>query len=226
MMQPLVGGFHFVERPITGRSQEASMPVTVDFIFDFGSPNAYMAHRVLPGIIERTGARFDHIPCLLGGIFKATGNQAPMVAFGHIKGKLAYDLLEMRRFVAATDLTRFRSNPHFPVNTLMLMRGAIAAETDGRLADYIEVGLAAMWEEGLKMDDPEVFVRALSARGFDGAALLERTQDPAVKAKLADNTAAAVDRGAFGIPTFFVGDEMFFGKDRLTQVEQQIRAAS
>jgi 2-hydroxychromene-2-carboxylate isomerase len=214
------------EMPWRGSIQEDSMPVTVDFIFDFGSPNAYLAHRVLPEITLRTGARFRHIPCLLGGIFKATGNQAPMVAFRNIKGKLAYDLLEMRRFVEAHRLTRFRSNPHFPVNTLMLMRGAIATEMEGRLADYLEAGLTTMWEDGLQMDEPRVFVEAMTSRGFDGAALLERTQDPAVKAQLAANTAAAVERGTFGIPTFFVGNEMFFGKDRLTQVENAILAAS
>ncbi|HYC57367.1 MAG TPA: 2-hydroxychromene-2-carboxylate isomerase [Candidatus Binatia bacterium] len=202
------------------------MSVTVDFIFDFGSPNAYLAHRVLPAIVQRTGAVFRYVPCLLGGIFKATGNQPPMVAFGGVKGKLDYDMLETRRFIARHRLTEFRFNPHFPVNTLMLMRGAVAAEIDGRLVEYVEAGLQCMWEQGLKMDDPAVYVEAMTKAGFDGAALLERTQDPAVKATLAENTAAAVERGAFGIPTFYVGDEMFFGKDRLGQVEEEIVAAS
>jgi 2-hydroxychromene-2-carboxylate isomerase len=202
------------------------MSVTVDFIFDFGSPNAYLAHHTLPGIVQRTGATFRYVPCLLGGIFKATGNQPPMVAFGAIKGKLDYEMLENRRFIAKHGLTRFHFNPHFPVNTLMLMRGAIAAEMDGRLADYVEAGLTAMWEQGLKMDDPEVYVEAMTKAGLDGATLLERTQDPTVKAKLVENTMAAVERGAFGIPTFYVGDEMFFGKDRLGQVEEEIVAAS
>lgn len=202
------------------------MPVTVDFIFDFGSPNAYLAHQVLPGIAQRTGATFRYVPCLLGGIFKATGNQPPMVAFGGIKGKMDYEMLETRRFIARHGITRFQFNPHFPVNTLLLMRGAVAAEMDGRLAEYIDAGLVAMWEEGLKMDDPEVYVAAMSKAGLDGTALLERTQDAAVKARLVENTAAAVERGAFGIPTFYVGDEMFFGKDRLEQVEEEIRRAS
>lgn len=202
------------------------MPVTVDFIFDFGSPNAYLAHQVLPGIAQRTGATFRYVPCLLGGIFKATGNQPPMVAFGGIKGKMDYEMLETRRFIARHGITRFQFNPHFPVNTLLLMRGAVAAEMDGRLAEYIDAGLVVMWEEGLKMDDPEVYVAAMSKAGLDGTALLERTQDAAVKARLVENTAAAVERGAFGIPTFYVGDEMFFGKDRLEQVEEEIRRAS
>lgn len=202
------------------------MPVTVDFIFDFGSPNAYLAHQVLPGIAQRTGATFRYVPCLLGGIFKATGNQPPMVAFGGIKGKMDYEMLETRRFIARHGIERFQFNPHFPVNTLLLMRGAVAAEMDGRLAEYIDAGLVVMWEEGLKMDDPEVYVAAMSKAGLDGTALLERTQDAAVKARLVENTAAAVERGAFGIPTFYVGDEMFFGKDRLEQVEEEIRRAS
>ena len=202
------------------------MSVTVDFIFDFGSPNAYLAHRILPGIVQRTGATFRYVPCLLGGIFKATGNQPPMVAFGAVKGKLDYEMLENRRFIARHGLTRFQFNPHFPVNTLMLMRGAIAAEMDDRLADYVEAGLTSMWEQGLKMDDPEIYVEAMTEAGLDGAALLAQTQAPTVKAKLVENTTAAVARGAFGIPTFYVGDEMFFGKDRLGQVEAEIVARS
>ncbi|MEO0550234.1 MAG: 2-hydroxychromene-2-carboxylate isomerase [Pseudomonadota bacterium] len=198
------------------------MSVTVDFIFDFASPNAYLAHKALPGIVRRTGATFNYIPCLLGGIFKSTNNQPPMMAFGNVKGKLEYDRKEMMRFIDKHDLTDFKFNPNFPVNTLLLMRGAIAADMDGRLADYVEAGLSHMWEEGLKMDDPEVYAKAMTEAGFDGAALLERTQDPAVKAKLVENTAAAVERGTFGIPTFYVGNEMFFGKDRLNGVEDEI----
>tara|TARA_R110000851_G_scaffold318141_1_gene481861 strand:- start:106 stop:708 length:603 start_codon:yes stop_codon:yes gene_type:complete len=198
------------------------MSKTIDFIFDFGSPNAYLAHKVLPGILERTGAQVNYIPCLLGGIFKATGNQSPMMAFGNVKGKLEYDRIEMMRFVKKHGLTKFRVNPHFPVNTLVLMRGAVAAEMRGDLAPYIEAGLKAMWEEGLKMDDPAVYVEAMNDAGLDGAGLLEATQDPDVKAKLVANTEAAVARGAFGIPTFYVGEEMFFGKDRLGQVEDEV----
>ncbi|MEH6694762.1 MAG: 2-hydroxychromene-2-carboxylate isomerase [Hyphomonas sp.] len=198
------------------------MSKTIDFIFDFGSPNAYLAHKALPGLAARTGASVNYIPCLLGGIFKATGNQSPVMAFGNVKGKLAYDNLEMMRFVRKHELTSFKMNPHFPVNTLVLMRGAVAADMRGELARYIEAGLKAMWEDGLKMDDPAVYVEAMTAAGLDGAALLEATQDPGVKAKLVANTEAAVARGTFGIPTFFVGDEMFFGKDRLGQVEEEV----
>lgn len=201
------------------------MTRTLDFIFDFGSPNAYFAYKVLPPMLERTGAELNIVPCLLGGIFKATGNQPPLVAMGNVQAKIDYTKLEMKRFIVRHGLTAFTFNPHFPVNTLILMRGALVAERDGQLAAYVDAGLKHMWEGGLKMDDPEVFVEAMTAAGFDGKALLEQTQDPAIKAKLADNTQAAVDRGVFGIPTFFVGDEIFFGKDRLVEVEEQLSAA-
>ena len=201
------------------------MAKVVDFIFDFGSPNAYLAWKVLPGVAERTGAQINLIPCLLGGIFKATGNQSPVMAFGAIKGKLAYEMLETRRFVEAHGLTAFQMNPHFPVNTLLIMRGLIAAQRQGVAEPYVAAVASAMWEQGLKMDDPDVVAEALTKAGFDARAILEATQDPDVKAELVANTEAAVERGVFGIPTFFVGDEMFFGKDRLTQVEAELAKA-
>ncbi|MBA3941375.1 MAG: disulfide bond formation protein DsbA [Sphingopyxis sp.] len=195
---------------------------TLELIFDFGSPNAYLTMRVLPDLLERTGAELVITPCLLGGIFKATGNKAPMVQYAEAPAKLAYENLEMRRFIARHDLTRFRFNPHFPINTLTIMRGAVVTADEGNLDDYVDAVNRAMWEEGLKMDDPEVIATFLTANGFDGPALLARTQEPAIKAKLVANTEAAVARGVFGIPTFFVGDEMFFGKDRLDQVEEAL----
>ena len=198
------------------------MTKTLDFIFDFGSPNAYLAYKALPPILERTGATLNIIPCLLGGIFKATGNQPPMMAHGQVKGKLDYERLEMTRFITKHGLTKFRFNPNFPVNTLLLMRGALVAKRDGFLEDYVEAGLSCMWEDGLKMDDPDVFAAAMTQAGLDGAAILAQTQDPEIKAQLMENTAAAVERGSFGIPTFYIGDEMFFGKDRLEQVEEEL----
>jgi len=192
------------------------MSKRIEFIFDFGSPNAYLAYQVMPGLLARTGARLSITPCLLGGIFKATGNQAPFVAFGGIKGKLEYEMLEMRRFIARHGLDRFRMNPHFPVNTLQLMRGLIAS---GDSPAYIDVILRGLWEEGLNMGDPEVVAGLLTDAGFDAASLFHDAQTDVVKQQLAANTQAAVDRGAFGIPTFFVGDEMFFGKDRLADLE-------
>lgn len=198
------------------------MTKQLDFIFDFASPNAYFAYRALPPILERTGATLNIIPCLLGGIFKATGNNPPMVAFGQVKGKLDYERLEIQRFIKKHGLTNFQFNSHFPVNTLMLMRGAIAADMDGRLADYVEAGLKHMWEDGLKMDDPETYANAMTQSGFDGAEMLDRMQQDDVKSKLVQNTQMAVDKGSFGVPTFFVGDEIFFGKDRLQQVEEEL----
>ena len=204
------------------------MSATIEFIFDFGSPNAYLAYRALPPILARTGASLAISPCLLGGIFKATGNLAPTVAFAPIKGKLEYEMLELRRFVAKHRLVKFRLNPHFPVNTLMLMRGLVAAREAGVEAGYLDMGLEGLWEEGLKLDDREVLARRIDAAGLDSASLLAASQTDRVKLKLADNTAAAVARGVFGVPTFFVGDDMFFGKDRLGQVEEATaaRAAS
>lgn len=195
---------------------------TLEFIFDFGSPNAYLALKVLPPILERTGATLKITPALLGGIFKATGNKAPFVQFGDIPSKLAYERLEMERFIRKHGLTAFRMNPHFPINTLTIMRGAMVAEDEGRLPPYVDAVLRAMWEEGLKMDDPEVIASHLSANGFDGPALLARTQEDGIKARLVANTEGAVARGVFGIPSFLVGDELFFGKERLGQVAEAL----
>lgn len=196
---------------------------TLDFIFDFGSPNAYYSWQVVPGILKRTGAKLNVIPVLLGGLFKLTGNQPPMVAFGGVKGKLAYEQLESQRFMKKHGIHGFRFNPHFPVNTLLIMRGLIAARRLGTGDAYIEAVLKAMWEDGLKMDDPAIVAGVLSATGLDAHAILAATQEPEVKAELVANTEAAAARGAFGIPTFFVGEEMFFGKDRLDQVEEELR---
>jgi 2-hydroxychromene-2-carboxylate isomerase len=198
-----------------------------EFYFDFGSPNAYLAYRVLPAIEQRTGIRFVHVPALLGGIFKATNNQSPVQAFAHVKNKLAYDQLEMQRFIARHGLREFTMNPYFPVNTLLIMRGAVAAELDGCLPAYEEAVMRHMWAEPKKMDEPEVVRAALDASGLDGAHLLVRTQDADVKQRLIANTERAVARGVFGLPAFFVGDELYFGKDRLREVEEEIvRAAS
>ena len=192
------------------------------FYFDFGSPNAYLAHRVLPGVEARTGARFEYVPVLLGGLFKLSGNQSPMTAFSAIPKKLAYEMLEMRRFVARHGLAVFRMNPHFPVNTLALMRGAVAAEEEGVFAPYVETMFHFMWEEPRKLDDPAELGAALLEAGLPAERLMKRSQEQAVKDRLAANTQSAYDRGAFGVPTFLVGDEFFFGKDRLRDVEEEI----
>jgi len=197
----------------------------VDFIFDFGGPNAYLAHHVMADFKAETGAEINYVPCLLGGIFKATGNQPPWATFAHVKSKLDYETLEMNRFIAKYKLTKFTVNPNFPINTILLMRGAIVAQAQGLYDAYIDAGMRFMWEDGLKMDDPQVYAQAFNEAGLDGAALLEGTQDSAVKEQLAKNTDEAVARGVFGVPTFFVGDEMFFGKERLNQVKEALAAS-
>lgn len=197
----------------------------IEFIFDFASPNAYLTHKVLPAIAAGAGAKITYTPCLLGGIFKLTNNQAPMIAYSKINNKLNYERLEFERFVKRHALTDFVFNPHFPVTTVLLMRGAVAAQEEGTLDSYIEAGLRAMWEEGESMADPDTFVAAMDRHGLDGAHFVSRAQEPEIKQKLIENTDHAVARGAFGVPTFFVGDEMFFGKERLGQVEAGLREA-
>ena len=196
----------------------------LECILDVASPNAYLAMKALPPILERTGATLKITPALLGGIFKATGNSAPMVQYAGVPAKLAYERLEMERFIAAHGLTAFRFNPHFPVNTLLVMRAAMVAEADGRLPDYVDAVLRAMWELGLNMADPEVVAPFLSDHGFDGPAMVARASEQAAKDALAAVTAGAVSRGVFGIPTFFFGDDIFFGKERLGQIEAALRA--
>jgi 2-hydroxychromene-2-carboxylate isomerase len=198
------------------------MTKRLEFIFDFGSPNAYLAYRALPPILARTGAELVITPCLLGGLFKLTDNRPPLVAFAGVKGKVEYEKLEIKRFIAKHGLTKFRMNPHFPVNTLMLMRGLVAARLRGEEAAYLEMGLQGLWEEGLKLDDKEVLARRTAEAGLDATRLLEDAQLPGVKQSLAETTDAVARRGAFGIPTFFVGEEMFFGKERLAQVEEEL----
>lgn len=199
---------------------------SVQFLFDFGSPNAYMCHKVIPQIEARSGARFEYVPILLGGLFKLANNRSPAEAFADIPNKRAYDKLERERFIARHGLVQFRSNPFFPVNTLTIMRGAVAAQKLGCFMPYVDAVYAAMWERGLDMADPQVISAQLVAAGLDAQALLAATQDAGVKAQLLANTQAAHERGAFGSPTFFVDGEIFFGKDRLREVEETLGAAT
>jgi len=196
----------------------------VIFYFDFGSPNAYLAHKVIPGIEARTGVKFAYVPALLGGIFKATGNRSPAEAYAGIPLKLAYERRETERFVARHGITEYAHNPHFPVNTLLIMRGAVAAQRLGVFEAYVDAVYRAMWVDGLKMDDPAVVRATLDAAGLPGERLLELTQDAEVKAALIANTEDAVAHGVFGSPSFRVGDELFFGKDKLRDVEEEIAA--
>ncbi len=195
----------------------------IEFHFDFGSPNAYLAHRVIPEIEQRTGARFRYVPVLLGGVFKATGNRSPAEAFRDIPSKRAFMDLETRRFLARHGITDFRHNPFFPVNTLTVMRGAVAAQYERCFERYVEIVFSNMWREPKKMDEPEVIRSVLEENGLDAGRLIERAQFPEIKQELIRNMEASVARGTFGSPTFFVGDEIFFGKDQLRDIEEHLR---
>jgi len=194
----------------------------VQFLFDFGSPNAYLCHRVIPGIEARTGTKFEYIPILLGGLFRLTGNRSPAEAFEGIKNKPEYVRLETERFVKRHGISAYRFNQNFPINTVQIMRGAVAAQLDGQFITYVDAVFVAMWEQGKKMDDPDVIRATLDESGLDGARFLARISDADVKNILLANTQRAFERGAFGSPTFFVNEEIFFGKDRLREVEEEI----
>jgi 2-hydroxychromene-2-carboxylate isomerase len=197
----------------------------VEFHFDFGSPNAYLSHAVIPAIEQRTGAKFQYVPILLGGVFKLTNNRPPIEVLNGIRNKLEYQQLEMRRFIERHRIS-FQFNPSFPVNTLALMRGAVAAQRLGVFERYVDQMFRHMWVQPKKMDDAAVLRAALQESGFDAEKLLALAQDQTVKDELAANTSRSVERGTFGSPTFFVGDEIYFGKDRLRDVEEAILAGS
>ena len=197
-------------------------PTAPQFLFDFGSPNAFLSHEAIPAIEKRTGAKFDYVPILLGGIFKATNNRSPAETLAGVKNKREFHALETQRFVNRFQVRPYVWNPFFPVNTLNLMRAAVAAQVEGVFEQYVDAAFHHMWGEPKKMDDPEVAMKAFTASGLDSAKLFARAQQPDVKAKLIENTQAAVERGAFGSPTFFVGKEMFFGKEQLREVEELV----
>ena len=192
------------------------------FMFDFGSPNAFLSHEAIPAIERRTGARFEYVPILLGGIFKATNNKSPAETLAGVKNKREFHALETERFVRRFQVKPYNWNPFFPVNTLNLMRAAVAAQAEGVFEKYVDAAFHHMWVEPKKMDDPGVAMQALTESGLDAAKLFARAQEPEIKAKLIENTQSAVERGAFGSPTFFVGNEMFFGKEQLREVEELV----
>jgi 2-hydroxychromene-2-carboxylate isomerase len=194
----------------------------VEFHFDFGSPNAYLSHLVIPEIERRTGARFKYVPVLLGGVFKLTNNRSPAESLVGIRNKPEYQRLETARFVARYRITRFTANPFFPVNTLILMRGAVAAQKLGVFERYVDEIYRRMWAEPKKMDDADVLRAALAESDLDAERILTLAQAADVKNELLTNTQRSVERGTFGSPTFYVGDEIYFGKDRLRDVEEAI----
>ena len=196
----------------------------VEFLFDFGSPNAYLSHLVIPAIEKRRQVKFEYTPILLGGVFKLTNNRSPAEAYAGIKNKPEYQKLETDRFLRQHGITRYQFNPFFPVNTLMIMRGAVAAQTLGIFERYVDEVFAHMWAEPKKLDDPAVLKAALLESALPADRLFELVQTPAVKDALLANTQRAVERGTFGSPTFFVDAEIYFGKDRLRDVEEVIAA--
>ena len=198
----------------------------VEFHFDFGSPNAYLAHLVVPDVERRTGVKFEYVPVLLGGVFKMTNNRSPAESMAGVKNRLEYEQLERERFIRRHGIAQFTWNPFFPVNTLLIMRGAVAARLEGVFARYVDAVFKAVWADQKKMDDAEVVREVLNQSGFDADSLLARAAEPEVKDRLLKNTQESVARGAFGAPTFFVGNEIFFGKDRLRDVEEEIVRAA
>ena len=198
------------------------MSKRVEFHYDFASPNSYLSHRVIPGIEERTGGKFIYVPILLGGVFKATNNRSPMEQFAEVKNKKEYNSKETERFIKKHNIDKYYRNPHFPVNTLLIMRGACYSLGKDFGSDYIEAMFQCMWERGLNMNDSTIIGDVLSEYGLPTSEIVAGTQDPAVKKILIDQTSSSVAKGNFGSPTFFVGNEMFFGKDRLGEVEEEI----
>ena len=203
------------------------MASRVELIFDFVSPNAYLIWQPLRDVVRRTGAELDITPVFLGGMHKLTGNAPPMIRDADVKGKVEYASLEMQRFITKHGLTKFKLHPQFPFNSITLMRMLFAAEQDGRAVQFVEAVLPLVWEQGIDLTDAEGLGAAIAETGFDAADLFARAQTDEVKQGLVANTSHAVERGAFGIPTLYVGPkdgptEMFFGKERLAQIEEEL----
>ena len=194
------------------------MTKTVEFFYDFGSPTVYLAATQLPAIAASVGATIDWRPMLLGGVFKSTGNQSPVV----VPAKAAYMNNDLKRFAKRYGVP-FRFNPHFPINTLALMRGAVAYQDDVVVSStYRDAIFMAIWVEARNLNEPDVIGQVLSDAGLDPAELMNRIGHQTVKDQLIANTAEAVNRGVFGAPTFFVGEQMYFGQDRLDFVTEAL----
>lgn len=200
------------------------MAKTIELIFDFVSPNAYLIWQPLRELAARQGAQIKITPVFLGGMHKLTGNAPPFIRDAEVKGKNAYAMLETQRFIAKHGLTRFKMNPKFPFNSVNLLRMLLSLESDDQFR-FIEAMAPAIWEEGLDVGDADALAAVLTAAGFGAEVLAAKTQDAAIKQALIDNTEDAVERGTFGIPTFFIGKEMFFGKERLGQIEEMLENA-
>lgn len=195
------------------------MSKTVEFYFDFGSPTAYLAHKRLQQLQAQYGFVIDYRPVLLGGVFKATGNMSPVAIPAKGKYMLEHDL---PRFAGLYGVP-LNFNPFFPINTLNLMRGAVAALQEGFFEPYIDALFDAVWVDGKDLGDLEVVKSVLESAGIDVEKVMTSIQDPAIKSALIANTEEAVERGVFGVPTVFLGSEMYFGQDRLQFVEQAMQ---
>ena len=196
----------------------------VDFIFDVASPNTYFAHKLIPDFEKRTGAKFKYIPCLLGGIHKLSNNQPPFIAYAECQNKSNYQMIEVERFVKQHKLTKYKFSSHFPPMTIQVQRGAIAAQELGVFEEYFECVITAMWENDKNISDIDVLQEVLKENNFDVASLMDIVTSQGCKDKLIKNTDNAVSKGAFGAPTFFFGDQIFFGKDHLYQLEEYINS--
>jgi 2-hydroxychromene-2-carboxylate isomerase len=196
--------------------------MSVEFHFDFGSPNAYLSHLVIPAIEERSGVKFEYVPVLLGGVFKATNNVSPAVSMQGIKNKGEYAGIETDRFLKHHNISNYARNPFFPVNTLQIMRGAVYAQEAGIFEKYVNEVYRHMWAEPKKMDETNVIISALEESGLPASEIVEGSQDPEIKKKLIDNTNRSIEMGTFGSPTFYVDGEIYFGKDKLVEVEASI----
>lgn len=192
----------------------------VEFLFDYGSPTCYLAYTQLPALAAKYNAEILWKPILLGGVHKATGNRSPV----EVPAKGLWMFQDLQRFAKRYGVP-FKMNTHFPINTLLLMRGAVAMQRDGRLLPYSDAIFKAMWVDGLNLNEPQVIGSVLHKAGFDPQALLSAASDEAVKQQLKSETEAAVARGVFGAPVFFVGEAMFFGQDRLDFVAEELAAA-
>ena len=195
--------------------------MNVDFIFDFASPNAYLCHKAIQNLEKTHDIKFNYIPCLLGGIMKLSNNQPPMVTLADIPNKLKYEFdTAFNRFMKEHNITKFKMNEHFPVNTISLIRGAIVAQKNDFFESYAEIVLSGLWEQSLKLDTPEALHELLNNNDCYPDLVIEGIAKDEIKAELIANTSEAVEKGAFGIPTFFVENEMFYGKDSLRELKE------
>jgi|TARA_B100000900_G_scaffold312091_2_gene270921 2-hydroxychromene-2-carboxylate isomerase len=195
--------------------------MNVDFIFDFASPNAYLCHKAIQNLEKNHDIKFNYVPCLLGGIMKLSNNQPPMVTLAEIPNKMKYEFdTAFNRFMKEHSITKFKMNEYFPVNTISLIRGAIVAQKNDFFDSYVEIILCGLWEQSLKLDSPEALHEILTEHDCHADLVIEGIAKDDIKEELIANTSKATEKGAFGIPTFFVEDEMFYGKDTLRELKE------